>query len=79
MEAEYNYPGNDRDDKQWNKEDNGDATPGADSNNKPGLEQNGPNNSKPFNVLGQDGSLADLPGEHGAGNDALEGTVGLGT
>jgi len=80
MEEELNYPGNDRDDKTWNKEaaDIG-STPGIDADDKNNLEKNGPNKSKPFNVLHQDGSFADYAEDNRHTNTNQDGTLGLGT
>ncbi|QKJ30558.1 hypothetical protein HQ865_12580 [Mucilaginibacter mali] len=64
--------------EQWIRVPDENTSP--DANNKSGsLETRGPDKSKPFNVLNQDGSLADLPDENVEGKGALDGTVGLGT
>jgi hypothetical protein len=78
MNTEYNGPGNERDNNTWKKEQEEGHTPGYDTTNK-GLENRGPNKSKHFNVLNQDGSLADLPDDNAEGKGALDGTIGLGT
>jgi hypothetical protein len=78
MNTEYNGPGNKRDNNQWKKAQEEGHTPGYDTTNK-GLESRGPNKSKPFKVLNQDGSLADLPDDKAEGRGALDGTIGLGT
>jgi len=78
MNPENTTPGNDRDNSQWKKETEVGHTPGYDTNKK-SLETDGPNKSKPFNVLNQDGSLSDLPDNEVPGAGALDGTVGLGT
>lgn len=65
-------------DEQWIKVTDENTSP--DANNNPGsLETRGPDKSKPFNVLNQDGSLADLPDDNAEGQGTLDGTVGLGT
>ena len=78
METDSNTPGSDRNKSQWKKKPEAGHTPGYDTNRR-GLETGGPNKSKPFNVLNQDGSLADLPDNEVPGVGALDGTVGLGT
>ena len=79
METEYTDPGNGRDDEQFNKErDMNNASP----NNPDGgrtLENSGPDKSKDFKVLHQDGSLGDLKDQDVPGAGALDGTIGLGT
>ena len=87
MNNENNSPGQDRDNNKWPKEQAEGSTPGFEINkegsletNGPNkLETNGPNKDKPFKVLNQDGSLADLPDDNAPGRGALDGTVGLGT
>lgn len=77
MDTENNNPRN-AGDEQWIRVTDENDLP--DANNKSGsLETRGPDKSKPFNVLNQDGSLADLPDESVEGKGALDGTVGLGT
>lgn len=77
MDTEYKGPRN-ADDEQWIRITDDNTSPGA-NNRSDSLENRGPNKSKPFNVLNQDGSLADLPDESVEGKGALDGTVGLGT
>ena len=83
MNNENNSPGQSRDDNKWPKEQAEGATPGFEIDSKGQLEKgsletNGPNKDIPFNVLNQDGSLADLPDQNVEGSGALDGTVGLG-
>jgi len=73
MNTEYNYPGNDLDNKKWNKEQELNANAQNTKNNQ------APDKERNYKVLGKDGSLADLPDENVAGKGALDGTVGLGT
>ncbi|GAB3928814.1 hypothetical protein [Mucilaginibacter myungsuensis] len=80
MEEQFNYPANDREDLKWNKEEDMGDTPGIDSVGHKGLEQDGPNKSKPFNVLNQDGSFADYAerSDNNPHNDTNDGTLGIG-
>lgn len=81
MNTDYNSPQSDRDNAQWKKEQEVGKTTGANNAaDHKSLETEGPNKTKPFNVLNQDGSLADdLPNGTADGSGALDGTVGLGT
>lgn len=42
MEEQFNYPGNDRDELRWKKEEEMGDTPGVDNIDSKGLEHNGP-------------------------------------
>ena len=79
METEHTSPGNGRDDDQFNKERdmNNDAPNHSDKGKT--LENSGPDKSKDFKVLHQDGSLGDLKDPDVPGGGALDGTIGLGT
>lgn len=79
METEYTRPGNDQDDKQFNKEGDMNSASPHNPDKEKTLENSGPDKSKDFKVLHQDGSLGDLKDQDVPGGGALDGTVGLGT
>lgn len=77
MNTAYTGPGNNQDNEQWKKQQEG-------SNNssnpaKKTLENSGPNKDQDFKVLNSDGSLPTLPDQDVPGGGALDGTIGLGT
>ena len=72
--SDHNEPDRNQDNNKEIIESNRNINKGTDQG-KNSLENQGPQ-KKHFNVLNEDGSLADLPDQQVEGGGALEGTIG---